>query len=170
MCCHNIKSESRVQTFTFHTRPNPICGVDYVKLQSHWPCDESEKEPLVGLFCLLSCVHTSVHISSCDRKTSPGHSRHYLTSGMCVSTQETKRYRWTKKIRKKKNKQGKKAKKIFLFLPCFFILLTVPYPCKDDKMNIVSEKTLNGMFFVQLFSNQIHFLWATLTHIMHTST
>jgi hypothetical protein len=36
-------------------------------------------------------VRTQVHISSCDMKTSPGHSRHHLASGMCTRFIELRR-------------------------------------------------------------------------------
>jgi len=41
MCCNHIKSEPRSQTFTFHSRPSPLCVWEYVKLTPHWQLDES---------------------------------------------------------------------------------------------------------------------------------
>ena len=71
--------EHRLSCYT-HTR------VRYV-WQSEWNCqltccDFPSKCDFVGLFGWLSCVITQVHISSCDMKASPGHSRHHLASGM----------------------------------------------------------------------------------------
>jgi hypothetical protein len=65
--CAQHQSESRAQTFMFHTRPSPICGVDYVKLQSYWLCDESEKEFLSktrqqNILLSFVCAHPSSYI------------------------------------------------------------------------------------------------------------
>ena len=57
MCCHHIKSEPRSQTFTLHARPNPICAVDYVKLQSHWSSNDPEKAFLsIDIATFLVCA------------------------------------------------------------------------------------------------------------------
>ncbi len=41
MCCNHIKSEPKTQTFTLHSRPIPLCVVEYVKLTPHWQLDET---------------------------------------------------------------------------------------------------------------------------------
>ncbi len=51
---------------------NPLSVPEWVKLSPLWRCDDPTKKEFVGLFVWLSCVHTQVHISSCDMKTSPG--------------------------------------------------------------------------------------------------
>ena len=57
MCCNHIKSEPRAQTFKLHTHPSPLCVADYVKLQSHWSCDEPEKALLsVDIATFLVCA------------------------------------------------------------------------------------------------------------------
>ncbi len=58
MCCHNIESDSRAHTkFMLHARPNPLCEVVYVKLLSHWSCDEPERVLLsVNLASFLVCA------------------------------------------------------------------------------------------------------------------
>jgi hypothetical protein len=82
MCCHHIKSEPRTQTFLLYARPHPLCVEEWGKLPPHWSCEHPTKSDLVGLFGWFSCLRTQVHVSSCDIKTSPGHSRHYLPSRM----------------------------------------------------------------------------------------
>ena len=46
MCCHNIVSEPRSQTFMLHTHLSPLCDSQWTKLQSHWRYDESENKLL----------------------------------------------------------------------------------------------------------------------------
>ena len=58
MCCPNIESESRSQTFMLYIHPNSVCVSSCVKLQED-------------------------HMSTCDIKTSLGHWRHHLVSWMC---------------------------------------------------------------------------------------
>jgi len=82
MCCHHIKSEPRTKTFMLHARPRPLCVAQWVKLPPHWRCDDPTKSDLVGLFGWFSCWRTQDHIYSCDMKTSLGHSRHHLASGI----------------------------------------------------------------------------------------
>ncbi len=65
MCFHHIKSESRTQTFKLHAHPIPLCAADYVKLQSHWSCNESEKALLsVDITSFFVCVRV-FHIFTC---------------------------------------------------------------------------------------------------------
>ena len=72
MWFHHIKSEYRTQTFTLHTRPNPLCVEEWVKLPPHWSCDDTTKSDFDRLFGWFSCVRTEVHVSSFDMKTSQG--------------------------------------------------------------------------------------------------
>jgi hypothetical protein len=64
-------SEPRGQTFMLHERPSPLCEAEWVKLTPHWLCDDPTKRKFVGLLVWLTCVHTQVHMPSCDMKTSP---------------------------------------------------------------------------------------------------
>ena len=65
MCCTNIKSEPRLQTFMFHTHPNPSCVSECVKLQSQWSCDEPKKwHGSVDLVVFLVCVQENM--CTCD--------------------------------------------------------------------------------------------------------
>ncbi len=65
MSFYHIKLEPRTQTFKLHVHPSPLCAVDYVKLQSHWSSDESEKAlSSVDITSFLVCVRV-VHMFTC---------------------------------------------------------------------------------------------------------
>jgi hypothetical protein len=65
MCFCHIKSEPRTQTFKLHAYPSPLCAADYVKLLSHWSCDESEKAlESVDITSFLECARV-VHVFTC---------------------------------------------------------------------------------------------------------
>jgi hypothetical protein len=78
MCCHHIKSESRLSCGA-HTQTRCVWRSEFQKLPPHWICDDPTQIDFVGFKYLTGFrVWTQVHMYTWRMNTSPGHSRHHL--------------------------------------------------------------------------------------------